>query len=205
MAIKLLLGNPALAAIVLGLSLLSGCANLPAQQNLTSLPLPTQGPCCWQALQTLNITYQQKTYTLNAALANSAQGLSLVLFDPLGRRMLSLVRQPNGHINSYRAPELPSTIPEHFLLASSLLVWWPMADWQALLGQSSPWQLAIQGQSRVLSYRGKPIMRAQYPANTSALTQGINAAVATANTPVTLQHLQQPLQLRITTNRFDAL
>jgi len=76
-------------------------------------------------MQQLEIHYRQDTYRLSAALARTAQGASLVLLDPLGRRLFS-IRQQDGQLETYRSPELPDDLPERFLLASSMLVWWPL-------------------------------------------------------------------------------
>jgi len=189
------------SVVVLAVMLLaSGCVSRQVQ-TLASLPLPaTSGTsCCWQALQQLDISYDDKQYKLTGALANTNTGVTLVLLDPVGRRLLSINKQ-GDQLDTYRSPELPKGLPERFLLASSMLVWWPLADWQSL---PSPWHVAIEGNNRVLSYGNKPILSAQYTASSLALLEGMSGA--SLNQPVTLRHRLQPLAIKVTTSSLEVV
>lgn len=185
------------AALIL---LASGCVSRQVQ-TLASLPLPAASAqsCCWQALQQLDITYEDKHYKLTGALAHTKTGVTLALLDPLGRRLLSINKRGDT-LDTYRSPELPEVLPERFLLASSLLVWWPLADWQSL---PAPWHVTVEGLSRVLSYGNKPILSAQYTASSPALLEGMS--MASLNQPVTLQHRLQPLVIEVTTSSLEVL
>ncbi len=190
-----------LAVVALAMTLLaSGCVSRQVQ-TLASLPLPaTSGKsCCWQALQQLDISYDGKAYKLTGALAQTRDGVTLVLLDPLGRRLLSITKQ-GEQLDTYRSPELPEGLPERFLLASSMLVWWPLADWQSL---PDPWRVSVEGNNRVLSYGSKPILSAQYAASSAALLEGMTKA--SLNQPVSLQHRLQPLAITVTTSSLEVL
>ena len=193
------------ALIICALVLLaSGCATRQVQ-TLASLPLPANqsGNCCWQALQQLEIHYDQHTYKLTGALAQTRAGVTLVLFDPLGRRLLSIDNQ-GDNFNTYRSPELPEGLPERFLLASSMLVWWPLADWQAALASNGNWQITASDEQRILSYRGKPVIRASYSSASMTVQEGMtNKAIQDG--PVSLQHEYQALSIQVITQRLDAL
>src|SRR3954470_8357976 len=184
----------------------SGCATRQVQ-TLTSLPLPADQSlnCCWQALQQLDITYDKSTYKLTGALAQTRDGVTLVLLDPFGRRLLSVNKQ-GEMITSYRSPELPEGLPERFLLASSMLVWWPLADWQALLAsQKTGWQITTNNSERVLTYGGKPVIRAHYTPNSTAIIDGMNKNTVVGQEPVILQHEHQALSIQVVTQSLDAI
>lgn len=185
----------------------SGCISRQVQ-TLASLPLPDvqSQACCWQALQQLDIRYKDQAYKFHAALALTKKGVTLVLLDPLGRRILSLTKQGNV-IETYRAPELPETLPGEFLLASSLLAWLPFSDWQEFLLQpdNRQWQLAIDQYDRVLNYHGRPILHLRYKPQAVSVEKGIGSWTISGRETLELEHLYQPLRIRITTERWDAL
>lgn len=190
-------------AIALLAFIASGCVSRQVQ-TLADLPLPATpaGNCCWQALQRLDIRYQEQAYQLSGVLAQTKSGVTLVLLDPLGRRVLSIQKQGDA-LQTWRSPELPEGLPERFLLASSMLVWWPLADWQAALQTTSEWQLNSTADTRVLSHRGRPIISARYgPAPVSVVAGMTQETVAQAEV-VVLQHQRQSMAIRVATERLE--
>ena len=184
----------------------SGCATRQVQ-TLANLPLPADqsGNCCWQALQQLDITYDKQYYKLTGALAQTRAGVTLVLLDPFGRRLLS-VNKRGETITSYRSPDLPEGLPERFLLASSMLVWWPLADWQTLLTSSKTgWQISVSDSERVLTYGGKAVIRARYTPKSTAVVEGMNKNIVATHEPVVLQHEHQTLSIQVETQSLDAV
>ncbi len=184
----------------------SGCATRQVQ-TLANLPLPADqsGNCCWQALQQLDITYDKQHYKLTGALAQTCAGVTLVLLDPFGRRLLS-VNKRGETITSYRSPDLPEGLPERFLLASSMLVWWPLADWQTLLTSSKTgWQISVSDSERVLTYGGKAVIRARYTPKSTAVVEGMNKNIVATHEPVVLQHEHQTLSIQVETQSLDAV
>ena len=186
--------------------LMVGCASQKVD-GLAGLPLPaaTSGHCCWQALQQLQLDYgkagpEQKHYQLTAALAHTDAGISLVLLDPFGRRLLSLQQNARGELHSYRSPELPESLPARFLLASSLAAWWPIADWQSLLANNKHWRLSLNGDERLLSYKGKGLLQLSYSQGAQSAEKGLGDW--SLSEPLVLKHLRQPLQLRVQTLSF---
>jgi len=192
-------------AIALLALLASGCVSRQVQ-TLAELPLPATpaSNCCWQALQQLEIRSGDADYPLTGALAQTSTGATLVLLDPVGRRLLS-VQQQGGELTTYRAPELPEGLPARMLLASSMLVWWPLADWQSALQQSPEWTLTASATSRVLSYRGRAIIRADYPPASASLVDGLTQQTLAQRERVVLQHQQQPMSIVIRTERWEPL
>lgn len=194
-----------LIGIVLLLISLAGCVSRQVQA-LAELPLPATpaSNCCWQALQQLEIRYGEQDYPLTGALAQTTSGVTLVLLDPLGRRLLS-VQQQGDEIAIYRAPELPRNLPERFLLASSMLVWWPLADWQAALQQSPEWTLLSSDTSRVLHYRGRAIIQVDYAQASRSAENGMDKDTLERAGRVVVQHQQQPMTITISTQHWEPL
>jgi len=181
----------------------SGCVSRQVQ-TLADLPLPATpaSNCCWQALQHLQINYQQQNFQLTGALAQTRSGLTLVLLDPLGRRLLSVQKQGDA-LQTWRSPELPEGLPEHFLLASSMLVWWPLADWQTALQSSPEWRVSSTADKRVLSHRGRSIISASYgPAPVSVVAGMTQKTVGQAEV-VVLQHQLQSMTITIATKQLE--
>ncbi|MCE3251179.1 MAG: hypothetical protein K0Q67_189 [Cellvibrio sp.] len=183
----------------------SGCVSRQVQ-TLADLPLPgpQAGNCCWQALQRLEIRYRDQTYTLTGALAHTTAGVTLVLLDPVGRRLLSVQQQDNA-LQTWRVPELPDDLPERFLLASSMLVWWPLSDWYEILQQTPEWQLTTTANQRVLNYKGRPIINAVYSPMPVSVVEGITLKTTTQAETVLLQHQLQPMSITIVTERWEPL
>lgn len=195
-----------LLAISLLMLLISSCATRQVQ-TLANLPLPVEQSqhCCWQALQQLDINYHQQHYKLTGVLAQTRTGVTLVLLDPFGHRLLSISKHGDA-LDTYRSPELPAGLPERFLLASSMLVWWPLFDWQALLSVSKiDWQLTTHANSRLLSYRGQPMIRATYSPNSTSFVEGMTPATAAQHERVVLEHQRQPLAITIVTDSWEPL
>lgn len=196
-----------LVTVVFFLLILSGCVTRQVQ-TLASLPLPAepQRTCCWQALQQLRINFNNESFELRAALAMTNEGVTLVLLDPFGRRLLSL-HKSDDIVETYRAPELPPSLPGKFLLASSLLAWLPMRDWDLLLTDASgqPWKLVTDQHQRVLSHKKRNLIRFNYSSQAESLKNGMGSWTVSRHETLELHHLYQPLSITIRTERWDAL
>jgi hypothetical protein len=192
-------------AIALLALIASGCVSRQVQ-TLVDLPLPATpaSNCCWQALQRLDIRYQEQTYQLAGALAQTPAGTTLVLLDPLGRRLLS-VQQQGDALQTWRSPELPEGLPERFLLASSMLVWWPLADWQTALQSTPEWQVSSTADKRVLSHRGRPIISASYGPAPVSVVEGMTQKSVGQAEVVVLQHQLQSMTITIATERLESV
>lgn len=190
------------SGMIFWLLLLAGCASRQHYQ-LQDLPLPANNSegCCWQATQQLEIHYRQSVYQLNAALAHTATGARLVLLDPMGRRLLS-IQQTQGQLDVYRAPELPEELPARFLLASSMLAWWPLVDWQGEL-RTTEWLIDANEQGRVLRFRGHPLLTAHYTPTLATPVAG--AGQMAPKQRILLEHKKIPLRIHVTTTQWQPL
>lgn len=183
--------------VVLGLV---GCTSQKHYQ-LVSLRLPVEGShCCWQATQELIVDYKDQHIQLLAVLVHQKHSVSLVLLDPFGRRLLSL-QKDSVTITQYRSPELPDTLPEDFLLASSMLAWWPRVDWNFPQGK---WSLSLVGTRRQLSYGENVIVTVQYPDKIDP-EYGMPTDAADISEAVVVTHHYYPLRIAIRNQQWHAL
>lgn len=160
-------------ALLLLITLLPSCVSQRIG-SLAQLPLPMakEQPCCWQTLQQWDIKTDQEEMSLQAVLArnntDAKQTLTLVLLDPMGRRLLS-VSDESGHIQS-----LPDTAQQsiqtqgEFLMAAIYLAYWPRSSWHSALANSD-WSLHE-------SKHGTQLTRTLYHAQQRVLTLKISSA-----------------------------
>lgn len=190
--------------VLCALLVITGCANRQQHYQLQDLPLPAASGdgCCWQAAQQLEIHHGQAVHRLGAALARTAEGASLVLLDPLGRRLFS-VRQRNATLETWRSPEMPEGLPERFLLASSMLAWWPLTEWRLL--ETGEWSLVSGTDTRQLRYRGAPLLTITYSPASRSLAAGIDSTTVVRNETVLLEHHKTPLRITVVTTHWEML
>jgi len=171
------LGKVALGMVVLGL--LAGCTGTggPVKESVTSpvkgpvtspvskadvfpLPaslLPDSGslPCCWQALERLDIDFHQQPLQLTAVSASNGGRLSVVILDPLGRRLVTIV-QEGTEVRVDQSPDLAVALPVNWLLAGIFLRYLPDSGWNFA---GSSWQVAQTGATRLLKLDGRIRLR----------------------------------------------
>lgn len=171
--------------------------------TLKKLPLPQNknSNCCWQVLQELEIQFKNETIILTGAIAVQPDMLSIVLMDPLGRRLISIQQNKEG-ISSYRSPEISKQLPEHFLLAFIYLSWWPESQWNI----SHPWKLSTSDTERELFYKNRPLVSLQYDEQLKNKNHENSAMrYPQEGHSLTLIHHKQPLTITVTTKQFTQL
>jgi hypothetical protein len=181
---------------------LNACAarHIDTLQTLPLAPgkiLPQPG----QVLQQMEVSYDQQNMTLTAVLAESDDDTSIVLLDPLGKRLLSITRQGET-ISHYRDPTMPNGLPVHFLLAASYVAWFHPKQWQAL--ETSPWSLTVGCNHRFLSHRGKPIVTVTFVSPTIKVCSE-NFDITEVGMRLSLKHHRQPLSIALTTEQWQPL
>lgn len=147
-------------ALVVLLITIQGCSFNPqiTANEQPPFPLQAQGSCCWQALQIIKFSTDGQELSVQAVLANTENKLSLVLLDPMGRRLFSLVQHSSGDIDIKQNHDVEYQLPARLLLSAVYLSYWPSSSWQqSLLG--SGWKLKTEGRRRSLAYKNQEIMR----------------------------------------------
>lgn len=189
---------------------ITGCATSRDTASLQNLPLPSSqaGDCCWQLLQSLNINNgniqnedsdQLQALDLQAVVLRQKTGLTLILIDPLGRRLASIVEK-NGDVSLKKNTTINTDIPARLLMAAIYLTYWPKQSWTDSL-LNSQWQMAQSYDqdsglvNRVLSHKGKDIIK----------IHNVQAKGPTINQTTTLQHLLLPLSATIKTHQRQNL
>ena len=159
-----------IACLLLALPL--GCAlqpTPPAAANLASLPLPDSSelPCCWQAQESLAIDYRGQRHTLTSVMAVEAAGLTLVVLDPLGRKLLT-VTQRGSEVTEQLASDA-GELPVKSLLPAVYLAHMNQQRW--VLDQS-PWSIGEQDDNLVLYFRHQPNVMVEGYTDGNAPTAG---------------------------------
>lgn len=180
---------------------ISACANTQRAQ-LSSLPLPqkTSGHCCWQSIQSIDITHHQQHIRLQSVLAITEQGVTLVLLNQLGRRLLSIVHRPPTPPIIEQSPHIAKVLPGELLLKAVYFTWWNPNEWDDL--NKSDWMISSSNNHRTLKNKNTPIMTAEYFPTTEN--------VITINRPqrirkIQLEHKQQPLSIILKIEHWQAL
>lgn len=121
--------------------------------NLATLPLPDASalPCCWQSQESLQIDYRDQQHRLTSVLAVEKTGLTLIVFDPLGRKLLA-VKQQGAEIEEQLFHE-SSDLPVQWLLPAVYLAHMNQQRWST---DHSPWSVGEQNSNLVLYFRRRP-------------------------------------------------
>lgn len=130
-----------------------GCALQVKPANLATLPLPDSSelPCCWQSQESIEIDYRNERQQLTSVLAVEKAGLTLIVFDPLGRKLLT-VKQQGAEIEK-QLLQGPVDLPVEWLLPAVYLTHMNRQRWPA---SQSPWSIGQQGDNLVLYFRQLP-------------------------------------------------
>ncbi|MCB1669208.1 MAG: DUF3261 domain-containing protein [Pseudomonadales bacterium] len=149
------------------------CQHNPSLPTIATPPLPgsNQLACCWQAQESLEITFHDKQFQLNAVVAvdtqmnakKRQQKLTLVLFNPLGQRILTIVQQEQ-EISTLVSPQLKDPLPAELLLAGVHLAYSNDSAWSEIGPKNrTGWSMNTTHTEsgdveKVLSYRSRPII-----------------------------------------------
>lgn len=130
-----------------------GCASLAEYFKTASpmLPNPASLPCCWQVHEKLEIDYQGEQLALSSVIAINDNQLTVVIFDPLGRRVFS-VNQQGDHVQVEKSDLIKKDFPVEWLLIGVYLRYMPEDGW---LFRDSHWQVKRDGEYVRLVQNGK--------------------------------------------------
>jgi hypothetical protein len=118
---------------------MAGCASL-VEYFKTSppmLPNPASLPCCWQVHEKLAIDYQGEQLALSSVIAIHDNQLRVVILDPLGRRIFSVIQQ-GDHVQVEKSDLIKKELPVEWLLIGVYLRYMPEDGW---LFKGSHWSV----------------------------------------------------------------
>jgi hypothetical protein len=116
--------------IILSLIVLSSCAQLVGHTKSTDPLLPDTAnlPCCWQALEQLEIEFQGKQLTMSSVTAVQNNKLTVVILDPLGRRIFTIIQQ-GSDVQIEKSAQIQKDFPVKWLLIGIYLRNMPDSGW----------------------------------------------------------------------------
>jgi len=125
--------------IILSLTVLTGCAHLANYPRNTNPLLPDTAslPCCWQAREQLEIEFQDKKLSMSSVIAVHNKSLTVVILDPLGRRVFTVIQQ-GKKIQIEKSAAIQKDFPVKWLLVGIYLRKMPDSGW---LFENSNWSI----------------------------------------------------------------
>ena len=138
--------------IIFSLITLSGCAHFLNYTKETEPLLPDTAnlPCCWQALEQLEIEFQGTTFSMSSIIAVHNKELTVVILDPLGRRIFT-VTQRGKNVQVEKSAGIKRYFPVKWLLIGIYLRYMPISGWKS---ENSDWVIK-SGDSYVLLEQNK--------------------------------------------------
>jgi len=124
--------------IILFLTVFSGCAQFDNYTKNTEEPLlpdTTNLPCCWQAMEQLEIEFQEKKLSMSSVIAVHNEKLTVVILDPLGRRVFTVIQQ-GENIQIEKSAGIQKDFPVKWLLIGIYLRYMPVSRWSS---ENSDW------------------------------------------------------------------
>ena len=138
--------------IIFSLITLSGCAHFLnyTKEAESLLPDTANLPCCWQALEQLEIEFQGTTFSMSSIIAVHNKELTVVILGPLGRRIFT-VTQRGKNVQVEKSAGIKRYFPVKWLLIGIYLRYMPISGWKS---ENSDWVIKI-GDSYVLLEQNK--------------------------------------------------
>lgn len=179
--------------VILFLIMLTGCAHLFNHTRNTDLLLPdiTSLPCCWQSLEKLEIKFQEKKLSLSSVIAVYNKKLTVVILDPLGRRVFTIIQQ-GGNIQIEKSAQIQKDFPIKWLLVGIYLRNMPDSGWSF---EHSNWSIKREDNQVLLEQDKREKVRL-----TKTVTQkNILNSSPQQNLKAELQYPDLELKIKITT------
>lgn len=145
-------------SVIILITLLIACSLSPRVEHGSELPNVSQLGCCWQATESLKISFQEREFNTLTVTAVTHDGLTLVMLDPLHQRLLTIT-QRGQEVMVDLALDAGRDLPVKLLLLGIYLRNLNANDWVF-----TNWQVEKNGNVKTLSKSGKATIR---------LTEGI--------------------------------
>ena len=118
------------------------------------LPDPNSLPCCWQIRETVEIISNSKQISLSSVTVISENKLVVVIFDPLGRKLLN-ISQTGRHISIEKEKEITLELPVKLLLLGIFLRDMPNSEWSF---KRSNWLVERSGDKKILKHANRTVI-----------------------------------------------
>lgn len=130
-----------IVAVVL---VITGCASSTVYFKAVSPMIPNTAslPCCWQVYEKLEIDYQGEQLALSSAIAINDNELTVVILDPLGRRIFSVIQQ-GDHVQVDKSDSINKEFPVEWLLIGVYLRYMSEDGW---FFKDSHWRVKRDGE-----------------------------------------------------------
>lgn len=118
------------------------------------LPDPNYLPCCWQIREKVEIISNSKQISLSSVTAISENKLVVVIFDPLGKKLLN-ISQTGRHVKVEKEKEITLELPIELLLLGIFLRDMPSSGWSF---EGSNWLVERSGDKKILKHANRTVI-----------------------------------------------
>ena len=116
------------------------------------LPEPNYLPCCWQIREKVEIISNSKQISLSSVTATSENKLVVVIFDPLGKKLLN-ISQTGRHAKVEK--EIALELPIELFLLGIFLRDMPNSGWSF---EGSNWLVERSGDKKILKHANRTVV-----------------------------------------------
>lgn len=179
--------------IIIVFSVITGCAQLTGYFRTASplLPNTTSLPCCWQVLEQLEIEFQGEQLTLTSVTAVNDDKLTVVILDPMGRRIFAIIQQ-GDNVKVEKSDLVKESLPVEWLLIGVYLRHMPDDGWSF---EHSSWTVERNGIHVLLMQENMTKVRLVESVVLADVTDNTSSQGITAQ----LQYPELKLNVNITT------
>jgi hypothetical protein len=145
-----------LLTIIISCLFIISCSNFHGKfvEYKRLLPDPNYLPCCWQIREKVEIISSSKQISFSAVTVISENKLVVVIFDPLGRRLLN-ISQTGRQVKVEKEKEITLELPMELLLLGIFLVDMPDSGWSF---KGSNWLVERSGNKKILRHANRVIV-----------------------------------------------
>ena len=145
-----------LLTIIISCLFIISCSNFHGKfvEYKRLLPDPNYLPCCWQIREKVEIISSSKQISFSAVTVISENKLVVVIFDPLGRKLLN-ISQTGRHISIEKEKEITLELPVKLLLLGIFLRDMPNSEWSF---KRSNWLVERSGDKKILKHANRTVI-----------------------------------------------
>ena len=118
------------------------------------LPDPSYLPCCWQLREKVEIISNSNRISLSSAIVISENKLVVVIFDPLGKKLLN-ISQIGRSVEVEKGEGITLELPIELLLLGIFLRDMPNSGWSF---EGSNWFVKKSGDKKILRHANRTVL-----------------------------------------------